>query len=167
MQHPLRALAARAPRGFDERLITGEDVDLGLRARAAGASLVAAPEAVVHHAIEPLTTRERIRENEKWEHLVLLVKKHPELRDDMPLRVFWKPEHLHAALALAALAGARRRPWMLLGLLPYYRTERLRFGPSPRGRLRALRLMPVFWLVELAEIRTFARGSLRHRTLVL
>src|SRR3954471_11934965 len=38
--------------GFDELAITGEDVDLSLRALAAGALISAAPEAVSYHAVE-------------------------------------------------------------------------------------------------------------------
>jgi hypothetical protein len=45
--------------------------------------------------------------------------------------------------------------------------ERKRFGASPRQRLRAIRRLPQLWLVEMAEIGTFLRGSIRYRTLLL
>jgi GT2 family glycosyltransferase len=153
--------------GFDEQAITGEDIDLSLRAQSAGAWLVGAPDALVYHAVEALTWREKVRSNQKWEHLAYVVKRHPELRKDCCMRIWWKREHFRAALALVGLMCAIRRPWTALATLPYYRLERYRFGRSPRGRLRALRWMPEFWLIELAEVVTFLRGSLRYRTLLL
>jgi GT2 family glycosyltransferase len=154
--------------GFDERAVAGEDVDLALRAQRAGSRLVGASDAVVYHAVEALSWREKARSNQKYQHLAYLVKQHPELRRKCRLGVFWKREHFPAALALVGLIAAPRRPWAALALLlPYYRLERYRFGRSARGRLRALRWMPEFWLIEIAEIGTFIRGSLRYRTLLL
>lgn len=161
-----RALLDRL-RGFDERAITGEDIELGFRARKAGAPLVAAEEAVVHHAVEVLSWREKIRSNRKWAHLAYVVKRHPELRRQCCMGIWWKREHFRAAVALAGLIGARRRPWLAVAVVPYYRLERYRLGPGRRARLRALRWMPEFWLIEIAEIGTLMRGSLRYRTLLL
>jgi GT2 family glycosyltransferase len=146
----------------------GEDIDLALRAQKAGAVLVGAPEAVVYHEVDALSLPEKLRHDEKWEHLVYLVKLHPEFRrTHCTFGLWWKREHAAAALALAALLAAPERPWALAGLTPYYMVERYRHGPSRRGRLRAIREMPVHWLVEIAEIGRFVRGSLRYRTLVL
>jgi GT2 family glycosyltransferase len=153
--------------GFDERAITGEDIDLGIRAQEAGAPLVGARDAVVHHAVEVLSWREKVRSNQKWEHLAYVVKRHPQLREQCCMRIWWKREHFRAALALLGLLCAVRRPWAAVAVLPYYRLERYRFGGWPHQRLRALRWMPEFWLIELAEIATFVRGSVRYRTLLL
>lgn len=154
--------------GFDEVAITGEDIDLARRSHEeTGATVVGAPGALVYHAVEELDWREKVRSNEKWEHLAYVVKRHPELREDCLLGIWWKREHLLAALALLGLVGAARRPWLALALLPYCQLERYRFGRSPRQQLRALKWMPQFWLIELAEIVTFARGSIRYRTLLL
>ena len=78
-----RALLERLD-GFDERAITGEDVGLSLRARAAGARIVAAPDAVVYHAIESHTLPGILRQNLKWRHLAYLAKRHPEFRRELP-----------------------------------------------------------------------------------
>jgi cellulose synthase/poly-beta-1,6-N-acetylglucosamine synthase-like glycosyltransferase len=164
-----RALLERIG-GFDERFPApaGEDVDLALRAQAAGAVLVGAPEAVMHHAADALTLGEKLRHDAKWETLPLLIKRHPDFRwQQCVFGLWWRREHFGAMLALAALAAAPRRPWALAGLWPYYRAERRRYGGSPRQRLRALREMPAHWLVEIAEIGRFVRGSARYRTLVL
>jgi hypothetical protein len=164
-----RALLERID-GFDETFPApaGEDVDLALRAQETGAPLVGAPEAVVHHAVEALSLREKLRHDGKWEHLPHLVKLHPGFRrQQCVLGLWWKREHLGAALALAALACAPRRPWALAGLWPYYMVERRRHGDSVAARARAIREMPAHWLVDVAEIGRFVRGSVRYRTVVL
>ena len=72
--------------GFDERAISGEDVGLSLRARASGATVVAAPAAIVNHAIESHTLPGILRQNLKWRHLAYLVKRHPEFRRELTMR---------------------------------------------------------------------------------
>jgi glycosyltransferase involved in cell wall biosynthesis len=153
--------------GFDEVAVTGEDIDLARRAQATGAAVVGAPDALVHHAIEALTLTEKIRSQDKWQHLAYVVKRHPELRRDCAMGIWWKPEHWSAVLALAALAAAPRRPWLLAGTLPYLQIERRRHGTAKREQLRALRELPGHFVIELAEVGTFIRGSLRYRTLLL
>jgi GT2 family glycosyltransferase len=153
--------------GFDEQAITGEDIDLALRARKAGAPLVGAPDALVYHAAEALTLGEKLRANEKWQHLAYVVRKHPELRERCTLRVFWTEEHARAALGLVGLVVAPRHRAALLALLPYYLLEATHFGEAPRARLRAIRRLPQLWFVQIAEVGVFIRGSLRYRTLLL
>lgn len=186
-EHPhFRALAVRAPDlrmqtcnilyerallerigGFDPRAVTGEDMDLGIRARDAGAGLVGARDAVVYHAIEPLSLPDKVRSQLKWQHLAYVVKKNPRLRDGCEWGIWWKPEHSRATLALVALAGAHRRPWLVTGAVPYVMFERWRHGPSRRQQLRSLRELPGHFVVELAEVATFAWGSARYRTILL
>jgi GT2 family glycosyltransferase len=161
-----RALLERVG-GFDERAITGEDIDLSIRARAEGAELVGEPGAVVYHAIVALSLIEKIRSQYKWQHLAYVVRKHPQLREWCAMGIWWKDEHWGAVLALAALAGARRRPWLLAGLYPYVRIERYRHGRGKRQQLRSMRELPAHWIVELAEVGTFVAGSVRYRTLLL
>lgn len=161
-----RALLDRVG-GFDQRATTGEDIDLSLRAKATGAAHLGEPRAVVYHAIVPLSLTGKIRSQYKWQHLAYVVKKNPQLREWCTAGVFWKREHAGALLALAALAGARRHPWMLAGVLPYLGIERRRHGPSKRQQLRSLRELPAHFVVELAEVATMAAGSVRYRTVLL
>jgi GT2 family glycosyltransferase len=154
--------------GFDEVAVTGEDIDLGFRTRASGTPLVGAPEALVWHAVDELTVSERIRSNGKWQHLAYVVKQHPELRRQCCMGIWWKREHLRAVLMLVGAVGVlSRRQAFALALLPYFTLEAGRFGRTPVGRLRSIRRMPEFWLIDLAETATFARGSVRYRTLLL
>jgi GT2 family glycosyltransferase len=161
-----RALLERLG-GFDERAVTGEDMDLGLRALDGGASVAAAPDAVVYHAVEALSAPAKVRSQLKWQHLAYVVKKNPRLRSECEWGIWWKPEHLRATVALAALAAARRRRWALVGVIPYVDLERRRHGPGRWQQRRALRELPSRFVVELAEVATFVAGSVRYRTILL
>jgi GT2 family glycosyltransferase len=162
-----RALLERIG-GFDERAITGEDIDLSLRARDAGGWIVGEPDALAYHAIDGLSLVEKIRSQYKWQHLAYVVKRNPRLRSWCAMRIWWKDEHMDAVLALAALVLlARRRPWAVIGLYPYFRIERYRHGTPRRNQLRSIREMPTHFVVELAEVATFAVGSVRYRTILL
>jgi GT2 family glycosyltransferase len=150
--------------GFDERAIAGEDVDRFLRAQTAGAEVVAAPHAVVNHAVESHTLPGIVRQNLKWRHLAYLVKRHPELRDEFPLRVFWDTDHLlTTAASIGLLTGVRRR--VLLALAVPYLVRALR-RPG-RSRARAAAEIPGQAVRQVAEVLGMAAGSVRHRTLLL
>ena len=161
-----RALLERLS-GFDERAIAGEDVGLGLRARAAGAPVVAAPGAVVNHAVESHTLPGILRQNLKWRHLAYLVKRHPEFRRELTLGVFWDSDHLLTATALVGVAASRGRPLALLLAAPYARRALRRRGRHAKGRVIALAEIPGQATRQAAEVAGMAAGSVRHRTLLL
>jgi hypothetical protein len=153
--------------GFDERAVTGEDLDLALRARERGAVLAAAPDALVNHAVEAHTLPGMIRINLKWRHLAYVLTRHPELRRDCVASVFWEREHAEVLAAAAGLLGARVRPALALLALPYARRELGRRGRGAIARLVAAAELPGHAVQELAEVATMAAGSLRYRTLIL
>jgi GT2 family glycosyltransferase len=156
--------------GFDESfpLAAGEDTDLLLRARADGRELVAAPGALTFHAVEPGSLREAVAGAWRWRDLPLTVARHPGVRRELFARVFWKPSHARLLLALAAVGAGRRRPLLAAALAaPWLAVHAARYGRSPRGVARALAELPRHGLVDAAEVAAMARGSVRHRTLVL
>lgn len=153
--------------GFDERAITGEDVDLSLRAIAAGAHISAAPDAVAYHAIESFTLPGILRVNTKWRHLAYLVKRHPEMRAQFPLGIFWDEDHLLVTAAAAGLAGARRHPWLIALAAPYVRKASRRRGGGRRERAIAFAELPGQAVRQFAEVLGMAAGSVRHGTLLL
>jgi GT2 family glycosyltransferase len=161
-----RALLERLG-GLDERAITGEDVDLSLRARAAGAAIRAAPDAVAYHAIESHPLPGILRQNLKWRHLAYLVRNHPEFRRELPLRVFWDVDHLRTALAMAGLAAAPINRASLALALPYLRRAVNRRGTNPRARAISTLELPGQFVRGAAEVVGLAAGGVRHRTLVL
>ena len=153
--------------GFDEHAIVGEDIDLSLRAREAGAELVGAPEAVVNHAVQAHALPAFVLRNMRWRHLAYVVSRHPALRRDCAVGLFWKPSHLRLALAAAGLAGARRKRWAALLALPYLIPELTRRGPRPVDVAVAATEIPGRAVNETAEVVAMGAGSLRYRTVVL
>lgn len=161
-----RALLQRLD-GFDERAIAGEDVGLSLRARAAGAEIAGAPDAIVNHAIESHTLPGIVRQNLKWRHLAYLAKRHPEIRREFPLRVFWDSDHLLTTGAIVGVLGARRAPVLGLLAVPYLRRSLARRGTGPRARVVALAELPGQAVRQTAEVLGMAAGGIRHRTPIL
>ena len=153
--------------GFDERAIAGEDVGLSLRARATGAGIAPAPDAIVNHAVVSHTLPGIVRQNLKWRHLAYLANRHPEMRSEFPLGVFWDSEHLWTTAALVGLVGARWNHALLALAAPYAIRSSRRRGRAPRRRAIALAEMPGQVARQAAEVLGLAAGSLRHRTFLL
>lgn len=155
--------------GFDEAMPTaaGEDTDLALRARALGVAYVAAPKAVVNHAVEAYSLPAMMRLAWKWQHLPYVVARHPEVRRLYPLRVFWRGTHAAFIGGVLGAAVARRKRVAPLAFMPYAsmllpgRAEPLRRWP------RAVVELPGRALVDLAELAALVAGSARYRTLFL
>jgi GT2 family glycosyltransferase len=155
--------------GFDETLpeAAGEDTDLRFRALAAGAEHVGAPAALTFHAVADHSLLAHARLASRWSGLAYLYKRHPELREDALLGVFWKERHALFLLAAAgALLGARRRGFLLLGA-PYVLRLRPPRSGGPRAYARALLELPGHALIDAAEVAALARGSIRYGTLFL
>jgi glycosyltransferase involved in cell wall biosynthesis len=150
--------------GFDERFTkAAEDAELGARAMQAGAQARFVADALVHHDVRRLGLGEHIRHTLKWSDAVRAVGMHPELRELLIARVFWKPTHPWLLGIMAALA-ARRRGWAVILALGYLRHYWRLYGADPGAVARAL---PTHLAIDSAEIATVAAGSLRHRTLML
>jgi glycosyltransferase involved in cell wall biosynthesis len=155
--------------GFDEAepLQSGEDTDLALRAQEAGAPVVAALDARIYHCVESYSVTRMLKLNWKWRDLVRVVKRHPQVRDTLLLRVFWRPSHAWLLLALAGLAAARRHPVLALLAAPYLRGTLTTRGSGPAQLAAASVQLPGRVAVELGEIATMLVGSARHRALLI
>ena len=153
--------------GFDERAIAGEDVGLWMRAQEAGARVVAAPDAVVSHAVESHTLPGIVRQNLKWRYLAYLAKRHPEFRAEMPLRIFWDDDHLRTTAALVGVLGARRKPALALLALPYVRHSMGRRASGRAAPLIAAAELPGQFVRQVAEVVGMAAGGVRNRTPIL
>jgi GT2 family glycosyltransferase len=149
--------------GFEESLpaAAGEDTDLALRARAAGAPYVGARDALVYHAIESSSLIGAVKRGLRWQHLAYVLKHHPEVRAGLELGIFWRRSH---ALFVLGLLGGRRLP---AAWIPYLLHLLRRHGLRPRGVLRATIELPGRVAIDVAEIATLIRGSIRYRTLFL
>jgi GT2 family glycosyltransferase len=155
--------------GFDEtfRRAAGEDTDLGLRAVESGAEAVFLPDALVHHDVRASSVRATVRDAFRWSDITLVVRKHPLVRTTLVHRTwFWKQSHPPAILAAIGLVAALRRPWAVLLVLPWLRL-RWHQHPPVAGKAELLQVLPALLAVDLAEVASMARGSVRHRTLLL
>ena len=158
-----RAVLERAG-GFDETFpqAVGEDTDLALRARAQGAEYVAAPEMLTYHAVDAGLIP-RLRGTWRWQHMALLVRKHPQLRRELPLGG-WAWKAAHARILLAAIGLLARRPWLAL---PWVLMTPLTYGRHPRALARTATELPGRAVLDAVETAALLRGSLRYRTPLL
>lgn len=158
--------------GFDERFphACGEDVDLGARATKAGARLDFAGEALTYHAVHQPSLAAVCRHTFRWTDAVRLLKLHPELRDRLFWRLFWKRTHPPLLLGLAGVlwaARARSGGPALVASLPYLDHYRRHYASSSRPWVTLARWLPAHLVVDLCELATMVAGSARHRTLML
>lgn len=152
--------------GFREDVATGEDADLNQRVQALGALYVGEKRMLTYHAVEEGTALDAIRGVWRWADLAALVKRHPQLRREFQLGIFWKPAHLWLLVALVGLAQSRRRRAWIVAVLPWalqHRSGR----DDLRGALRDIMELPGWGAVDLAEVLALAGGSIRHRSLLL
>ena len=157
--------------GFDEELVPlvyGEDVDLAWRAREQGVPYRAAPEAGVFHMVRTMTLWQRVAFGWRWRQIPATVRRHPGLRRDAALGVFWNARHGWFLLGVAGGAAASRRgPLALLLALPWARAAMPQDGGGPRGRVRALLELPGKAAIDAVEVAAFTAGSMKARTLFL
>ncbi len=151
--------------GFDETFehASGEDVELGARAVKAGATSLFAGDALVHHEVRQLTLRQLLRHTWKWTDGVRVLSMHPELRDLLIAKLFWKPTH--PRLLLVARRARQPSGGVVLGAcVPYV----LHYRRVYHGRWLSLaRALPKHVVVDSAEIATMLAGSIRYRTWML
>ncbi|HEX8123805.1 MAG TPA: glycosyltransferase [Solirubrobacteraceae bacterium] len=147
--------------GFDEWFTRacGEDVELGARATKAGAEVRFAGDALVHHDVRPMRLAQHLRHTVKWADSVRTLSLHPEMRDLLTARVFWKPSHPKLLLAAAGLAA--RRPLLTL---PYLAHLRRLYGGDVAAAARAA---PAHVAIDVTEVVTMVVASARYRTLML
>lgn len=153
--------------GFEEALRTGEDTDLGLRTGEAGHQVDFVPDALVFHDVRPSDLRAKLRESRNWVDLPLVVRRHPQVRRSHLYRsLFWKKSHPPTIVAVLALPFAFLHPVALVLVAPWLWWRLLR-EPITTGRAERLYTLPGALLVDVTEVVTMVRGSLRHGALVL
>jgi GT2 family glycosyltransferase len=154
--------------GFDELYAAaGEDTDLALRALDSGVHVAGAKQAVVYHAVEEYTLPAAIRMGWKWRYVPFLAKRHPRVREDFTLHVFWRRRHATLVLALAGAAASRRFPPAALAAYPYLAERLTRRGTAKRQLAVAALELPGQVTVDVAELATVLAGSVRNRTMVI
>ncbi len=157
-------LAARS-----EAPVWGEDTDLALRVQRAGGTTVFVPDAVVWHDLKPGRFRDMLADMPRRGGVVLAVKRHPELRDELESRWFTQQTHawyLGALVGAALVLGDIRSParWAAGAALAWpWARRRAVFYP----RRAWPRVLPQWFVVDGAELVVMAAASARYRTLLL
>ncbi|MHB8437627.1 MAG: glycosyltransferase family 2 protein [Acidimicrobiales bacterium] len=155
--------------GFDPRFRrpSGEDTHLGLRVAELGVDAVFSPDALVHHDVRPGGLRDVLAESVRWADLPLVLKDRPYARHDRVHRIFfWKATHQWVILAaVGMLLGLRWRTALLL-VAPWvgYRLAR---NPVAHRMIDRVWTLPGAFALDVTEVATMARGSVRHRTILL
>jgi glycosyltransferase involved in cell wall biosynthesis len=155
--------------GFDERFPAawGEDTDLGLRARAAGAELRFVEDALNYHAVNARTLKAALREAVRRDSLPMVFARHPGQRRILFMRTFVRRTHANFVLAVLGVGIIRRWPLLgLLAMLPYLRNRRP-LTTLPRSLPQILYHLPARALVDAVEVAAVARAAVKHRVPVL
>lgn len=160
-----RELIERAG-GFREDVATGEDADLNRRVLALGAAYVGEERMLTYHAVEEGSALDAIRGVWRWADLAALVKRHPQLRRQFHLGLFWKTGHFWLLVALLGLGRSRRRRAWIAAMIPWVLQHRSG-RDDLRGAVRDILELPGWAAVDLAEVLALAGGSVRHRSLLL
>lgn len=155
--------------GFDDSFgPLGEDADLGLRAKAAGAEVRYVDAALVHHAVIPRSFPAAAREVWRRDTMPLLISRHPSQRRALYLRVFWHRSHALLLLMLLGLLAARRRRSFALAAVPYLKRALDPGGSrSARGYRRRLVHLPSKLLFDAFETFVTVRAAARRRVMML
>jgi GT2 family glycosyltransferase len=150
--------------GFDERFGTepaGEDTDLAWRAIESGCPAAFAPDAVVHHAVQPLGAAGMLRLAARWSEVARVFARHPEIRSLLYRGLFWNVWHYLLWRSLLALAAPG---WLRRFLL----TRHLRqLAVRAREQGAGAVAIPFLIVYDAVECWSVARGAVRHRTPLL
>lgn len=155
--------------GFDETFlnVAGEDTDLMWRILERGADFRYLIDAVVFHPVEPGGLMTLIRDQRRWVDIPAVFARHPEARKALLHRgYFWRSTHPHTILAVLGLAAAPAAPLAALLAAPWVH-ERTCGQPFADPWTERVVALPGTFVLDLVEVWTMVRGSIRYKTLVL
>lgn len=155
--------------GFDESFlnVAGEDTDLLLRIIEHGADYSFLFDALVYHPVEPGGLMALVRDQRRWVDIPAVFAKHPQARESLLYRkYFWRPTHPRAILAALGLAAAPVAPVAALLATPWVH-ERICRQPMADTPAERVVTLPGALFLDLVEVWTMVKGSIRHKALVL
>lgn len=155
--------------GFDERFTqpNGEDTHLGLRVAEMGVQPVFVDHALVHHDVRLGGLGAALREAVRWIDLPLVLKGRAYSRRDLVYyRFFWRKSHPRVILAAGGIVAATRWRWAVALAIPWI-VYRLADDPVSADPSERIVYLPGAFALDLTEVATMARGSFRHRTILL
>jgi glycosyltransferase involved in cell wall biosynthesis len=150
--------------GFDESYPApgGEDTDLALRALERGARIEFADAARILHAVNQYGPIGKLRWALHWSHAMRVFARHPALRRELQMGLFWKRSHALLLLAILGLVLTPGHRSASLLALPYARYLRVRCNAENTS----LALAPYFAIYDAVETYATVRGGVRARVFV-
>jgi hypothetical protein len=148
----------------------GEDACLAWEVHRAGGRAAFVDGAVVHHRCLPGTYAQYLSGKRQLERFPGLARRTPLLADALTAGVFLNRRSALFDAAAAGIAAAlvTRRPWPALASLPWAVSVARRSHAMAHGRpAAAVRLSPRLAWGDVVTFSALARGSVRHRRLVL
>jgi hypothetical protein len=144
----------------------GEDAVFGWRAVRAGARVAFSDDAIVHHAVFRRGPRGYISERWRLRYFPALVREVPEMRSQLPARVFLSRRSAQFDLALLGSLAAlvTRRPWPIIATVPYARRH-LRIHDLWRRSAARQNLTVV--TADAVGLAALVRGSAAARCLLV
>jgi glycosyltransferase involved in cell wall biosynthesis len=155
--------------GFDEsfRFPAGEDTDLLLRILETDVDFAFLTDALVYHRVEPAGLRALLRDQRRWADIPAVIAKHPGARRALLYRgYYWREAHPRTLLLVAGLLASPITPLASLLAVPWVH-DRLCHDPVTDSRTERVMVLPGRLVLDLVEIATMVRGSIKHKTLVL
>lgn len=142
----------------------GEDTDLAWTVKHAGWHSRFAEQALVMHAVLPITRGQWLF-NKSFFVFPRLLARHPQLRQQFFARYFFDDAQAWLTIGLVGSMAAGLSPWTLLAWAPYV-LRRTRDPTNARGLLKLAR--PLLYLPrDLCTFACLLAGSVRYRTLLL
>jgi hypothetical protein len=149
--------------GFREDFVIAEDCELALRAHERGFPRVGAPELLTYAAAHEQKLADRLRLAWAQRDLPRLLAMHPEIRKQLPPRLFWKRSHPWLVVAAVGMALGRRHRALSTLALPWAFIAWTESGVQ-RGAAARIAALPGRWLADSAEVASLALGSWKHHT---
>ena len=152
--------------GFDESFPEplGEDTDLGWRALAAGAQHVAAPRALVFHAVDDLGLCGHLKLALRGRDAVLVFKRHPKLRRKaLGGGILRNDAHLRLLISVAGVMLTQRPALRIVAAYPYARQLVWRCRSVDASPV----YVPYFIVFDALSLFTTLRGDMKHRVFVI
>jgi glycosyltransferase involved in cell wall biosynthesis len=173
----VRREALVAAGGFAEDIPVpaAEDTELAWKVKGLGGQSVFVRDAVVYHAVHPGRLRDYERRFAQWSEVHRTLRRTPEVRRGFFLGHFWTRHHAWFLLHLLGsmgyiitmgLVGAPYGWIPALLSLPYLGFL-LRNSRETLSLWERIAYAPVRFVADVIEVTTLARGSIRHRALLL
>jgi len=158
--------------GFEERLKWGEDTDLVYRLLKINSRIVFSENTRVYHEMEYLDLISYLKYLRNYSYLPLQVKRNPEIRNHLFLKVFSTKYHIYPLLAFFSFIfyftgfNSLFNVFILISIISYGYSRVFTDSKIHKYLLRIL-ILPRNVVIDSVRLYYVIRGSIKHRCLVI